>query len=611
MLSILLSGLIACQLIKGQPVDSQSQPLQNSPCFGDQKTIQQKPSFTFKAEWKPTYAEPNPKPTTTEYYGPAYSDVAHLLGNISTTTWGSWDPSATERPTDTNDPYGQWAWTNLWEDANIKNFTNSALYSTTVEPTPIPTESLVLPPSDAFSFQSNLSFPTDFVFGVAGSAAQIEGAMAEEGRSPSIMEKYIVDDRPKDYLTNENYYLYKQDIARLAAMGVKHYSFSIPWTRILPFALPGTPVNQQGIDHYDDLINTCLEYAIVPIVTLTHFDSPLIFTNEPIVGNYPLSKDGGYKNETFVDAFVNYGKIVMTHFSDRVPIWIGFNQPYGYSGYPLGVKHVTQATAQLYKFYHNELKATGQFGNKLNLSFGIPASDNKEDIDAAKRLVDFKIGAFANPLYLGKDYPETWKSTFVNETEYLFTAGELEEVAHCSDFFGIDPYTSVVASAPEGGILECQYNSSHELWPICVNQTSVRPDGWAVGYKSQSYVYITPDQLREALNYFWDTYHSPILVAEFGFPEWRESEKELVDQVFDINRSIYYRSFMEAMLRAIHYDKVKFLGALAWSFADNWEFGDFKQQFGLQVVNRTTQERLYKKSFFDIMQYVNVRSEKF
>lgn len=97
------------------------------------------------------------------------------------------------------------------------------------------------------------------MFGVAGSAAQIEGAIGLDGRGPSLLEKLVSDSKPKDYVTNENYFLYKQDIQRLAAMGVEYYSFTIPWTRILPFALPGTPVNQQAIDHYNDLIDTVLD----------------------------------------------------------------------------------------------------------------------------------------------------------------------------------------------------------------------------------------------------------------------------------------------------------------------------------------------------------------
>lgn len=115
------------------------------------------------------------------------------------------------------------------------------------------------------------------MFGVAGSAAQIEGAVGLEGRSPSLLEKLVPDSEPKDYVTNENYFLYKQDIERMAAMGVEYYSFTIPWTRILPFVLPGTPVNKQGIDHYDDLIDTVLKAGMQPIITMLHFDSPLMF----------------------------------------------------------------------------------------------------------------------------------------------------------------------------------------------------------------------------------------------------------------------------------------------------------------------------------------------
>lgn len=151
------------------------------------------------------------------------------------------------------------------------------MYSTTVSPTPIPTSELVLPPSDYFGPNDCYNFPEDFVFGVAGSAAQIEGAIALEGRSPSLLEKLVADSRPKDYVTNENYYFYKQDIQRLAAMGVEYYSFTIPWSRILPFVHPGTPVNQQAIDHYDDLINTILDAGMQPVVTMLHFDSPLMF----------------------------------------------------------------------------------------------------------------------------------------------------------------------------------------------------------------------------------------------------------------------------------------------------------------------------------------------
>lgn len=132
----------------------------------------------------------------------------------------------------------------------LTNFTSTGIYSTTVSPTPVPSAELVLPPRDYFGPRDCYYFPDNFIYGVAGSASQIEGAISQEGKAPSSADIIAKDLPSQDYVTNENYYLYKQDIERLAAIGVKYYSFSIPWTRILPFAIPGSPVNQQAIDHY-------------------------------------------------------------------------------------------------------------------------------------------------------------------------------------------------------------------------------------------------------------------------------------------------------------------------------------------------------------------------
>ncbi|GAB7330276.1 hypothetical protein MBLNU13_g01924t1 [Cladosporium sp. NU13] len=140
-----------------------------------------------------------------------------------------------------------------------------------------PASELVLPPSDPFVPQDCYTFPEDFVMGVAGSTIQIEGATADQGREPSFGDKFVgpkfvlemtgqnPESRDHSYITNENY-LYKQDITRLAAMGVPYYSFSIAWTRILPFVSPGTPLNAEGLQHCDDLINFILEKGMKPIV---------------------------------------------------------------------------------------------------------------------------------------------------------------------------------------------------------------------------------------------------------------------------------------------------------------------------------------------------------
>lgn len=271
-------------------------------------------------------ATSRPTPTTTHIYASPYAALSTLVPNLSTTTWGNWDPNATTQASDSANPYGNAAWTNLWAAASVANFTEVPVYTSTVSPTPVPTSELVLPPSDYFTPTGCYNFPEDFIFGVAGSASQIEGAVAMEGKSPSLMEILPgAVGRSKDYVTNENYYLYKQDIERLASTGIKYYSFSIAWTRIVPFALAGTPVNQAGLDHYSDLIDFVLEKGMIPTVTMFHFDTPLQFfgsnltqaSDDAMIGYV----NGGYQNETFEDAFVYYGKILLTHYADRVPIW--------------------------------------------------------------------------------------------------------------------------------------------------------------------------------------------------------------------------------------------------------------------------------------------------
>jgi len=492
------------------------------------------------------------------------------------------------------------------------NYTDRGLYSTTVSPTPIPTSELVLPPPDYFGPQDCYYFPEDFVFGVAGSAAQIEGAIADEGRTPTLLEKLVRDDRPKNYITNENYYLYKQDIERLAAMGVKYYSFSIPWTRILPFVLEGTPVNQQGVDHYNDLIDFVLAKGMVPTVTLLHFDTPLQF-----YGNLSTTADraligyvnGAYQNETFENAFVNYGKVVMSLYADRVPVWFTFNEPLLYSHNGKSVNTVIKAHARLYHFYHDEVKGTGKVGLKFNDNFGVPRDPrNAADINAANHFNSFQLATFGNPIFLGIDYPDSYKQTVPDFVP--LTQADLEYINGTADFFGIDPYTATVVSPPSGGISACTSNTSNPFFPYCVNQSTLTTTGWNIGYRSQSYVYITPTYLRTFLSYLWNTFKKPVLITEFGFPVFAEAEKQLSDQLFDSPRSIYYQSYMSEILKSIWEDGVHVMGAIAWSFADNWEFGDYNAHFGLQTVNRTSQERRYKKSFFELVDFVKARTAK-
>ncbi|KAK7964331.1 glycoside hydrolase family 1 protein [Apiospora saccharicola] len=541
-------------------------------------------SFT-QTETVRTATSVTPGPATT--YAPPYESLSHLVPDLATTTWGNWYPNATVAATDSGDPYGQAAWSAIWERVNLANFTDRGIYSTTVSPTPVPTSELVLPPPSYFQPQDTYYFPNDFEFGVAGSASQIEGAIADEGRTPTLMEIVTMAFSPSDptnYVTNENYYLYKQDIERLAAMGVKYYSFSIPWSRILPFALEGTPVNKQGLDHYEDLINFTIEKGMVPHVTLIHFDTPLQFYDDPYNRSVATvgSNNGGYSHPKFQDAFVHYGKVVMTHFADRVPVWYTFNEPLLYCDNGKAVDTVIKAHARLFHFYHEEIKGAGRVSIKFNDNFGVPRNPaDPKDVEAANHFNEYQLATFANPIFLGKDYPEAYKMTI---PDYVpLTAEDLAYLNGTADFLGIDPYTATETNATTG---------------------------WNIGYRSESYVYMTPTYLRTYLNYLWNTFRKPVTITEFGFPVFHEAEAEsLSDQLYDQPRSDYYVQFLGETLKAIWEDGVHVAGAFAWSFADNWEFGDYDQHFGIQTVNRTTMERRYKKSFFDVVDFVAARTQ--
>ncbi|RII22871.1 beta-glucosidase [Alternaria sp. MG1] len=597
---------------------------------GSYATVLPSPQYTF-SEFSFTQTETvrtaksAPAPTTTTTYAPPYASLSSFVPNLTTTQWGNWDAKVTPSATDLASPYGNASWTALWTTvpwpSNFTSYTDNAIYSSTVEPTPVPSSELILPPPEPLVPQQCYTFPKDFMLGVAASAVQIEGAIAEEGRTPvhNDVASLSTPGRSPNWIANEHYYLYKQDIERIAAMGVKYYRFSIPWTRILPFVLPGTPVNEQGLSHYDDLINFVLEKGMLPAIVLYHNDSPLQFYSN--ISNIFITPGTGgigyldscfqcsYKNVSFEDAFVNYGKIVMTHFADRVPIWWSFNEPLLGARNGKSIDAVIKSHARLYHFYHDDIGGTGKMSLTFNDNFGVPRNpEDPADVDAANHFNSFQLATFANPIFLGTDYPESFTSSIA---DYVPLSDEdLAYINGTADFFSIQPYTATVVSPPPNDtIADCAANITHSLRPYCVTQSTLTTTGWNIGYRSQSYVYLTPSYLRTYLNYLWNTWRTPVAITEFGFPVFAEAQKEQVDQEFDSPRSWYYQTYLNEGLKAIWEDGVNFIGAFAWSWADNWEFGDYDQQFGIQTVNRTTQVRRYKKSFFDFVDFIESRRQ--
>jgi hypothetical protein len=121
------------------------------------------------------------------------------------------------------------------------------------------------------------AFPAGFLWGTATAAYQIEGAVSEDGRGPSIWDTFthtpgkIRNDDNGD-VADDHYHRYQDDVRSMKALGVTAYRFSISWPRIFPHGT-GAP-NPKGLDFYDRLLDNLLANGIAPFPTLYHWDLP-------------------------------------------------------------------------------------------------------------------------------------------------------------------------------------------------------------------------------------------------------------------------------------------------------------------------------------------------
>ncbi|HLZ10528.1 MAG TPA: family 1 glycosylhydrolase, partial [Chloroflexota bacterium] len=154
-------------------------------------------------------------------------------------------------------------------------------------------------------------FPSGFLWGTATSAYQIEGATNEDGRGPSIWDRFA--DRPGNIagrsnaaVANDDYHLYKVDVQLMKALGAKAYRFSIAWPRVFPEGM-GTP-NPKGLDFYDRLLDELLANGIEPFATMYHWDLPQTLQD----------RFGGWMSRDTSKAFADYVGYVAARLTDRV-----------------------------------------------------------------------------------------------------------------------------------------------------------------------------------------------------------------------------------------------------------------------------------------------------
>ncbi len=174
-----------------------------------------------------------------------------------------------------------------------------------------------------------LAFPPDFRWGVATASYQIEGAAAEDGRTPSIWDTFarvpgaVVGGDHGD-VACDHYHRMPEDVALMAGMGVGWYRFSVGWPRVRP---DGGAPNPAGIGFYDRLVDELLAHDVVPWLTLYHWDLP-----------QRLEDAGGWTVRDTADRFVEYAATLHEALGDRVPVWTTLNEPWcsAFLGYTSG-----------------------------------------------------------------------------------------------------------------------------------------------------------------------------------------------------------------------------------------------------------------------------------
>jgi beta-glucosidase/6-phospho-beta-glucosidase/beta-galactosidase len=181
-----------------------------------------------------------------------------------------------------------------------------------------------------------------------------------------------------------------------------------------------------------------------------------------------------------------------------------------------------------------------------------------------------------------------------------------------TDFISLDAYSAPLIHNAGQDLETCaRDHTANRPFPICVNGTKILPTGWDAGWNpiGKPTGYMLPGPLRTQLQLVWSIFNKPILISEFGLSPPPPPGGELSDNLYNIPQTEYLLSYLNEMLTAIWEDGVHVMGALVWTFLDDWEFGYNNKGFGLQFLNRTTQERVYRRSIFDIVDFVEGRRQ--
>ena len=436
----------------------------------------------------------------------------------------------------------------------------------------------------------------DFLWGVATSAYQIEGAAFEDGRTASIWDTFsrvpgAVFGGHNGDTACDHYHRMPEDVALIAGLGVDSYRFSLSWPRIQPSGRG--PANAPGLAFYDRLVDRLLEHGILPWITLYHWDLPQELED---AGGWP-ARDTAYR-------FADYAELAMGALGDRVRWWTTLNEPWcsAVLGYETG-RHAPgrQDRGESLAAVHHLLLGHGlaaqrlracapadraepvQVGITLNTTHAIPVEDTAADRAAARRADGVGTRLYTDPLVHGR-YPVDVLDDLAAEGLRLpVLEGDLGAIAQPLDFLGVNYYTShYISGAGADGLPD----------PDGRPVTRPVPQGLPVTAMDWE---IVPRGLTDHLVRLDRDYPGiPLYVTENGaaFDDRAAPDGD----VRDADRTAYLAEHVEAVAAA-RAAGADVRGYFAWSLMDNFEWGyGYDKRFGIVHVDYGTQRRTVKQS---------------
>lgn len=430
-------------------------------------------------------------------------------------------------------------------------------------------------------------FPADFQFGVATAAYQIEGAVAEDGRKPSIWDAFSrmpgrVYRQHSGDVACDHYHLWENDLDLIKSLGVDAYRFSIAWPRILPEGRG--PVNEKGLDFYDRLIDGMVARGLKVFPTLYHWDLPLA-----------LSGDGGWTARSTAEAFADYAEIVVRRLGDRMDALATMNEPWCichlshlYGIHAPGEKSTDAFAAAVHtlNLAHGlgtqaarSAKPDLPMGIVLNAHIGYPVAETVEDAEATERAFLFNNDIYFAPVFEGRYHPEILEAF---GDKMAIQDGDLKTINQPLDWWGLNYYTpmrikadaSPTAEYPRAGIVPPA--ASEDLTDI----------GWE----------IHEDGLSDLLAELYRRYTlPPCYITENGACY----NDEPVDGIIDDQRRINYLDKHFHATANARDAGIPVKGYFLWSLMDNFEWAEgYKMRFGIVHVDYETLVRTLKNSAY-------------